>query len=359
MANPDSPKQTPNIEQLKIQELPPDIQSIMGFQNPRIAEYETLDTREKTRNDLSSMGAEFTQSWYTNLPAMPEKDNLFLRRRLLDFQSSQEQQLRLSAVIKSGDASGLWWPLSTYEELVREYWHGEDHSYELARILKESDPKTVDEFNATVARFNTDLDRIREENDVKAVEKCYREIEALLRKELRYDTKITESFFREKLGGKILVDCGGNHDKMQLFAKKFGVKTYINVDKHVFPNGQIKTIEFDGMTVIHCGMDMLNFLAQLQSGSVSVTINGIDSHLIINPEYHAALAHEIERVVADDGIIFGVQSTALEMIAKNVFDLDAIMAGKPSRLDPVVSKTTDYEKLRIFTAQSIKKALEA
>lgn len=361
MANPDHPKQPPNPEQQKTSELPPEIQGIMRFQNPRMDEYRALDTHERATNDLSSMETTFTHSWYGDhlpLPAMPEKDNLILRRTLLDFQCAQDQQSQLSAAINSGDTSGIW-PLLTYEELVRQYWHGQNHEFELATILKESDPETVNEFNKIVATFNADLARIQEENDIEAVKNCHQEIEKLLKRELKYDTKITEAFFREKLEGKILVDCGGRYGSMGGFAKKFGVKIYINVDKHAVPEGKIWVRELDGMTEIDCGMDMLSFLAQLQPGSVSITINGIDSNLIANPDYHSALAHEIARVVADDGIVFGANSTALEMCSKNVFDLDAIMAGKPARLDPVVSKVNDYERLRIFTAQSVKQALAA
>lgn len=356
MANLDHPKQPPNPEHPKTSELPPEIQDITGFQNPRMDEYMALDAREKATNDMSSMDAAFTQSWYENLPEMPERDNLILRKTLLDFQCAEDQQSQLLAAVNSGDTSGIW-PLLTYEKLVKQYWRGQDHEFELATILKESDPETVNEFNATVEAFNGDLARIKEENDMEAVERCHKKIENLLKRKLKYDTKITEAFFHEKLKGKILVDCGGNYDKMKAFAKKFGAKVYVNVDKHVYPEGQISTIEFDDMTIVHCGMDMLNFIAQLQPGSVNITINGIDSNLITNPDYHSALAHEIARVVADDGIVFGANSTALEMCSKNVFDLDAIMAGKPARLDPVVSKVNDYERLRIFTAQSVKQAL--
>lgn len=332
-------------EERMLQELPPEIKKIMGFSNPRMVEYDALDAYERDQNDMSWMGARYTDCWYTDLPSMSETDHMYLNVRRLDNLSVADQQAYLARVIRSGDVSRMQDALLTYEALVRKHWHGEDHTFERETRLKESDPETIRAFNDIVAQVNREFPRMRDENDIEALKVFYHQMDALVRREWKYDREITEAFFHDKLNGKVLVDCGGNRDTMLSFAKKFGVKTYINVDKHVYTD-DVEVENVEGITVIRVGMDMLQFLAQLSPGSVSITMNGIDSELITNPLYHKALAEEIERVVADGGIIFGSNSTALKVISENIFDIDSWKSDKHSRLDPVIANA----RVHIFAA---------
>lgn len=138
--------------------------------------------------------------------------------------------------------------------------------------------------------------------------------------------EVTRDFFRGRLEGRVLVDCGGNRDDTMLqFAKDYGASMYINVDRFLpysveerflgrFP-GRVEMV--DGMQIVRVNGDMLCFLARLQPGTVNVVINGINDSLIENLLYHHALLDEIGRVVGPNGLFFGYDSVVLDLVASN------------------------------------------
>lgn len=113
-------------------------------------------------------------------------------------------------------------------------------------------------------------------------------------------------FFRQHLAGQTLIDLGGGYRfALQEFAEECKAARYVVVD--VFGDARSFTTK-TGMQVASYRMDMLEFVARLQPGSVNVVSNGIDSSIIRSAAYHRALAEEVERVLPSGGLVFGYGS---------------------------------------------------
>lgn len=153
----------------------------------------------------------------------------------------------------------------------------------------------------------------------------------------------TLQLFRRAISGKILCDLGSAGSRMDYLANAFSAGLYIDVDK--FPGGhrntpidptvgrseirEFREFTFDGtgklegvLPEIHVRADMLDFVSRLKDSSVNIMINGIDGEIIPSAEYHELLAKELLRVLNDDGLIFGNNSSCLvslhKMISKDV-----------------------------------------
>lgn len=134
------------------------------------------------------------------------------------------------------------------------------------------------------------------------------------------DVDVEIDFFRKRLGKKILVNLGGIATGE--FANFLGISTYICVDRYAYPddipadpckNVDDKTI---GSThILYVKADMLDFISRIPDNSVSIQIDGIDNTIIPDENYQEALAKECMRVIEKDGLIFGNNSTALELIS--------------------------------------------
>lgn len=141
------------------------------------------------------------------------------------------------------------------------------------------------------------------------------------------------AYFKEKLPGQILVDVGGGalNQIMRSLAKKFGVKTYVNVDLtydgrldpytakcdkspanyfwRLPPEERTKPMDEYLVTA-----DMLDFVARLPNNSCNFALNGIELD-VLSPSipsrgigYSQALFAEMVRATKIGGTIFGVES---------------------------------------------------
>lgn len=162
----------------------------------------------------------------------------------------------------------------------------------------------------------------------------------------RLKDKKAIDFLKSKIKGKILLDVGsgmsfkrgallpeywGGESSVQRLAKKMGASVCIGVDKYTDTcekaTGKPTDPSFDltrgkkigkGTQVVMVSADILDFLSRLPDNSVCMTINGIDNRVIENQEYHQALAKEMMRVLAKDGLIFGVNSDSLGFIKEEI-----------------------------------------
>lgn len=141
------------------------------------------------------------------------------------------------------------------------------------------------------------------------------------------------TYFKEKLLDQILVDVGGggtNHI-MRNLAKKFGVRTYINVDlahggklDPYIANCKESTTNYFSllpqeertkpMDEYLVTADMLDFVARLPNNSCNFTLNGIELEVLslstpeLGTEYGETLFAEMVRATKVGGTIFGVES---------------------------------------------------
>ncbi|NQU82960.1 MAG: hypothetical protein HQ539_03350 [Parcubacteria group bacterium] len=142
-------------------------------------------------------------------------------------------------------------------------------------------------------------------------------------------------FFREHIQGSMLVDLGGGgystHKGSMMFdlAGIFDAKAYISVDKFAYgENSEYdKSAPVDRMgrkgnvrrdlRCFYIQSDMLEFVSKMKDNSVNFALNGIDSYVIGDEEYHTALAKEIARATRSDGIVFGVNSDISYLLNHN------------------------------------------
>jgi hypothetical protein len=153
------------------------------------------------------------------------------------------------------------------------------------------------------------------------------------------DHKLLELFERT-IPGNILCELGGASGRMELFTASNNAELYLNVDK--YPRGTKKdstpinpgvgsvrkakyrdtitdTVYLEGVHLIMgVRADMLDFVSRIKDASVNVVINGIDGDLIPVEEYHESLAKEILRVTKENGIIFGNNSSSLNIICERI-----------------------------------------
>lgn len=124
------------------------------------------------------------------------------------------------------------------------------------------------------------------------------------------------------LRGKTLIDFGGSKGReVRNFAENLGVHLLVNVD----PTHSKQELG----TIFRCDLhyqkylgDMLTVASKLPNASVNVVINGIDSNIITEIEYHRAMAAEIARITEPGGLVFGDRSTALSYLDETTFNKD-------------------------------------
>jgi hypothetical protein len=119
-----------------------------------------------------------------------------------------------------------------------------------------------------------------------------------------------------RLKGAILLDLGGGCrqellEPVEEFARQQGVSKVIHVD---YRPGNRPDHTSRGLVVAHVHSDMLAFLAKQPSRSMSVTINGIDSCVIEQEAYAAAVGEEVSRVVPAGGLAFGYHAWPLRFL---------------------------------------------
>jgi hypothetical protein len=136
------------------------------------------------------------------------------------------------------------------------------------------------------------------------------------------ETGKDREFFKDKLSGNVLIDLGGGRvPAMRHFAKNYGAKAFINVERFLpdrFPvdptvdlTDALRTEKEKDMDMLVVKADMLDFVSKLPDNFANFTINGIDSVIIEDQNYHHALAQELARATRPGGIIFGMCSDAL------------------------------------------------
>ncbi len=136
----------------------------------------------------------------------------------------------------------------------------------------------------------------------------------------------------EKMNGKLLVDLGCGTDiedwyGMAELTKDCGAGTYLGVDKfqsteeNCFQDlalPEAKAAYAPMQLTLVCG-DMLRFLAMLPNESANFTINNIDEIIIPSDRYLFAVAKELERTTAKDGIVFGTCAMPLSYLSPELF----------------------------------------
>lgn len=133
--------------------------------------------------------------------------------------------------------------------------------------------------------------------------------------------KRTIDLFKEHLSGDVLVDLGAGSEKvMEELSKKFGVRTYVKVDKFYKLQSSMtiagtdiayKELEADRLHLITVNSDMLDFISRVRDNSGSFVLNGIDDYVINSVKYQEMLAREIIRATRSKGIIFGINSDSV------------------------------------------------
>jgi len=138
-----------------------------------------------------------------------------------------------------------------------------------------------------------------------------------------FSTKATRNFLKSKLKGEILIDLGSGLNPTLLELALELECCYIHIDKfrlqsnrNLNPKKAIYQYKEGWTEILDVQADMLDFLSRMKSNSANITINGIDSYIIPNKNYHEALAREILRVIKPEGIVFGNKSTSLQVIRK-------------------------------------------
>jgi len=138
------------------------------------------------------------------------------------------------------------------------------------------------------------------------------------------------AFLKQHLLGSTLIDLGAGQAKIiEKLCKKIGVKTYARVDPFI----QLQTprdlevvditfdeIDLDTLHIINAKSDMLKFTTLMHSNSGNFVLNGMDDYVIKSEEYKLALSEELARTTQPNGIIFGLNSEAIEYNLKGIAD---------------------------------------
>ncbi len=145
----------------------------------------------------------------------------------------------------------------------------------------------------------------------------------------------------ERVSGQTLIDLGGGaYGTGWQIAKDLDVGTYVSVDLHAFdeelsPNASVPVVDQkdedqpdENPVRIHVKDDILNSLLQLRDGSAHFMLNGIDEVVRpwaycmndrdAEPRYQERIADELSRTVKPGGIIFGMASSALNILSRRV-----------------------------------------
>lgn len=121
-------------------------------------------------------------------------------------------------------------------------------------------------------------------------------------------------FFPKVLGNKKLVDLGaGEPGTMIHFALRCGVSEYVAVDRYW--DYSRRTPPFTNVSYVN--QDMLEFLSEQPDSSANVVMLGIDNivlgneHTMAGMRYAEMLLKQIQRVVPQGGIAFGMNCAIL------------------------------------------------
>ncbi len=130
-----------------------------------------------------------------------------------------------------------------------------------------------------------------------------------------------KKLFATVLKDGLFLDLGsGYHGRdMGYIADEYGARALVSVDKYNMGKENIDDpLELSKkMPRIRIKKDMLEFLASVRDGSCAgIAINGIDSCIIHEEEYHVCLAQEIARTLRPGGIAFGANANALGYLEK-------------------------------------------
>lgn len=142
-------------------------------------------------------------------------------------------------------------------------------------------------------------------------------------------------FFEPLLVGRPLTDLGcGTSITMAKFAYGCGVTEYVGVDKYnryntreepelaarIREENRERGSDFN---IRYVAGDMLVYLASLPSDSTNLTLNGIDLNTVSEypavyaDEYKDELVRQIERVVPEGGVVFGIDSDFFGRLIKS------------------------------------------
>lgn len=142
-------------------------------------------------------------------------------------------------------------------------------------------------------------------------------------------------FFNPLLTGKPLTDLGcGTSVVMAEFAYKCGVPEYVGVDKYNIyhtreaPELVARIVSKNAdrgtdFTIRYVRDDLLIYLSSLPPESTNLTFNGVnlDTRWEHSPfpvdEYKDELLRQIDRVVPEGGVVFGISSRFMEGLGKN------------------------------------------
>ncbi len=134
-----------------------------------------------------------------------------------------------------------------------------------------------------------------------------------------------EPVLREALVGATVLDLGAGPKWRDMYelCRRQGARQYVAIDRFMYRGrGEV----CHGVRLVErqdaedCGFvvldgDMLTLLSQTRTASCAVTMNSIDRAIIENPQYHSAVAQEIERVVAPERAAFGTICEALSRLS--------------------------------------------
>jgi len=154
--------------------------------------------------------------------------------------------------------------------------------------------------------------------------------------EVVYDTSMFFSLknpspaLREALKGKRLVDIGAGKStsflSMAHLAAILGASEYVAVDKYVdYTNAEeimekVINSKFPDIVLRAINEDMLEFLLFQPDQSANICMNSVDESILASnirfatEIYMSDIAQELMRVVPKDGVAFGLNSPALDML---------------------------------------------
>lgn len=138
-------------------------------------------------------------------------------------------------------------------------------------------------------------------------------------------TEEIKDYLKKGIRNKILIDIAGQGGLSDL-ARDCEAKLQVIVNK--YRGGSDRTE--GGLRILTVQEDALLFISKIKSNSVIVAINGLDSIIIKNPEYHQVLAEEILRITKVGGLIFGMQSDALFILRRSKYKQNIMTLGVTS-----------------------------
>ena len=135
-------------------------------------------------------------------------------------------------------------------------------------------------------------------------------------------------FFRDRLKDRVLISLGAVEIPLSKALASAPPKVIIHVDRYdhrigpreapldPFAVTQVRH-EPDEPLQWNIKADMLDVLSRIPSDSVNVELDGIDTVIIPDEEYHRVLAQELVRVLRPGGVLFGNHVDAFEHLRNN------------------------------------------